>query len=255
MRATGHALVAVMVAGLCGACGGSGHDGSDSGADGGSDASGGSDADGGWTNGGKSSTGGTSAGGSAAGGTASTGPGTVTDVWSDFCVATFTEDYPVTDVFGDPVFTAQTGEAYLLIDYPSPYTSASAAYLTSTGPLDFDIEPNADLTSFPFTSNCSPNPPLSYFAVFADVSVYAEPELVTDICALEAGAALPRDTGVSAGYALSSFVNGSAVYEIFLNAFSAQCGGAESGYVSVPTIHLFDSDRVLVPFDVIVAEN
>jgi hypothetical protein len=208
--------------------------------------------------GGSGSNGGSSGGGSGgsdAGGTASIGPGTVTEEWTDFCVATFTEDYEVTDDFGEPLFTVRTGEEYLLIAYPEPYSRAQAAYLTPTGHLEFDIEPSDDFTSFPFTSNCSVNPPLSYFAVFADVSVYAEPELTTKLCNLASGAALPRLSESSAGYALEALQDGGAVYEVFLNAFSSECGGAESGYVIVPSVHLFDSDRVLVPFDVIVADD
>lgn len=233
----------------------SGTGGSSTGGDpstGGSSTSGNAGASGSGSNGGSSAAG---SGGSNAGGSASIGPGTVTEEWTDFCVATLTEDYEVTDDFGDPLFTAQAGEEYLLIDYPEPYTSAHAAYLTPTGPLEFDIDPSDDFTSFPFTSNCSVNPPLSYFAVFADVSVYAAPDLAEKLCDLESGTALPRLTETSAGYALEAVQEGGAVYEVFLNAFSAQCGGAESGYVVVPSIHWFDSDRVLVPFDVIVAEN
>ncbi len=191
----------------------------------------------------------------ASGGATSTAPGTITDLWRDFCVATFTEDYMVTDAFGDPVFTVKAGEEYLILDYPSPYTSASLAYLTSSGPLEFDVEPNADNTAFPFTSNCAPEPAGSYFAVFADVSVYAEPELVTKLCDLEPGAAVPRDN-TNAGYVLETPNAGDgSIYEIFLNAFSAQCGGAASGYINVPRTMLFGSNRVLVPFDLISGEN
>jgi hypothetical protein len=188
------------------------------------------------------------------GGSSSEGPGTITDLWRDLCVATFTMDYPVTDDFGAPLFTARAAEEYLLIRYPGPHASASLAYLTSTGPYEFDVAPNADNTAFPFTTDCPTDlEAASYFAVFADVSVYAEPELVTKICDLEAGEALPRDMTTGAGYGLENSGSDSSIYEVFLNAFSAQCGGAVNGYISVPRIHLFGTARVLVPFQVITA--
>jgi hypothetical protein len=208
------------------------------------------------TAGGSSSggTAGASAGGAGAGGNSSEGPGTITDLWRGFCVATFAEDYQVVDPFGASLFTARAGEEYLLISYPAPYASATLAYLTSTGPYEFKVAPNADNTAYPFTTDCPTDlEAASYFAVFADVTVYAEAGLVTPICELAAGTALARDSASSAGFGLESFGDGVSVYEIFLNAFSAQCGGAASGYISVPGIQLFGSGHVVVPFRVITA--
>jgi len=274
MAGIGLAARVLSIALVCSACGGAseGDDpapnaGGSTGASGSSNAGGNSSGGGnggsgdGGAVGGQSSGGTAAEGGSSAAGAAGSGvveetdPGTVTDLWSEFCIATFTEDYAVLDPFGDPMFTAKAGEEYLLLDYPTPYRSATAAYLTSIGPIDFDIEPNTDNTSFPFTSNCAPDPPLTYFAVFADVTVFAEPELVTEICALQAGDAVLRDEMAASGYAVETIGDESAVYEIFLNAFSAQCGGAQNGYVSVPMIHALGSDRVLVPFASVPAEN
>ena len=83
--------------------------------------------------------------------------------------------------------------------------------------------------------------------MFADVSVYAEAELVTKLCDLEAGTALPRDEGSSSGFALEAIEGGLSVYEIFLNAFSTQCGGAANGYVAVPSFELFGTNYTRVP--------
>jgi len=158
------------------------------------------------------------------------------------------------DPFGAFLFMARAGEEYLLIYYPEPYGRATLAYLTSTGPYGFDVAPNADNTAFPFTTDCPTElAAASYFAVFADVTVYAEAELVTPICELTAGTALPRDSASGAGFGLESSGADVSIYEIFLNAFSPQCGGAASGYISVPRIQLFGSAHVVVPFRVITA--
>lgn len=207
--------------------------------------------------GGGPSNGGSSGGGAGtagAGASSSEGPGTITDLWRDFCVATFTVDYAVTDAFGAPLFTARAGEEYLLVSYTGPNVSADLAYLTSMGPYEFGVAPKADTMALPITTDCPTDlEAASYFAVFSDVSVYAEPELVTKICGLEAGAALPRDTATGAGFGLESSGPDFAVYEIFLNAFSAQCGGASNGYISASRIQLFGTTTTIVPFKVINA--
>ena len=61
--------------------------------------------------------------------------------------------------------------------------------------------------------------------------------------------------GVSAGYGAVNSPAAPHVYEIFLNAFSAQCANAEHGFISAPTVNLFGTNRVLVPFHVIDAED
>jgi len=207
--------------------------------------------------GGNGAAAGQSSGGTGAGGRpADEGPGTITDPWRDFCVATFTEDYPVKNAFMMPLFTARAGEEYLVTYYPEPFTSARLASLTSTGPYEFDVAPNSDHTAFPFTTDCPDDLAAEkYFAVFTDVSVYAEPELATKLCDLPAGTALPRDDATALGYGLEEAGATTSIYEIYLNAFSAQCGGAASGYISVPTIQLFGSAYVVVPFRLIPAPN
>jgi hypothetical protein len=127
---------------------------------------------------------------------------------------------------------------------------ATLAYLTPAGPISFDVAASAGPT-FPFTSTCAPNPPSSYFAVFADVSVFAEAELVTKLCDLKAGTTVMHDNAKNAGYSLETSSAGTSVYKVFLNAFSAQCGGADNGYIRVGAITALGSTRILVPFEVI----
>jgi len=198
------------------------------------------------------SSGGASSGAAGNGATIYTGPGTVTDVWTGVCVATFTADYQVTDAFQKPLFTALTGEKYLIERLNE--VVATMAYLTPNGPISFDVSASAPLT-LPFTSNCGPNPPNSYFAVFADVSIFAEPGLTTKLCDLKNGDKVLRDSAKNAGYALKTSGATSSVYQVFLNAFSAQCDNADNGYISVTTINVLGSRSILVPFAVIGADG
>lgn len=197
-----------------------------------------------------------STGGSGGGVIAITEPGTVTNDWDGFCTATLTTDYVVKDDFGKVLFTAKAGETYLLLNYP-PVNGVKAAYLTSAGVFEFKIGSTDANGGYPFTSNCEPAQflPVSYFAVFADVTVYAEAELTTQICQLKAGDHVVREPLVSAGYGAVNSSAAANVYEIFLNAFSPQCANAEHGFISAPTVALFGSNRVLVPFHVIDAEK
>jgi hypothetical protein len=158
----------------------------------------------------------------------------------------------VKDVFQKALLTAHAGEKYLVIRYND--VVATLAYLTPAGPISFDVDAGAELT-FPFTASCAPNPPHSYFAVFADVSVFAEPQLVTKICDLKNGATVTLDGAKQAGYANAPGAGTSFLYEIFLNAFSAQCGGAENGHIRVRSINALGTAQTLVPFEVIAAEK
>jgi len=172
------------------------------------------------------------------------GSGTVTEEWAAFCTATFTQDTRILDSFDEPMFTARAGETYLLADYG---TRGELLYLTGVGPELFEVGPD-DAGALPFTSNCEPNAGVPYYAVFDDVAVYADEALTTKLCDLAAGTALPS-TGGLRGYSIVGNISlsGPQIYQVYLDAFSAQCGGSDVGYISVPKTHSFGSDTWLVP--------
>lgn len=175
------------------------------------------------------------------------GDGTVTEAWADFCTATFTEDTLLLDAFGDPAFTARAGSEYLLSEFDDAFGGrAEILYLTSVGPDSFTLEPGSD-GSWPFTSNCTIGEGVPYYAVFTDVSLFAEEELTTKICDLSAGSVLPAG-GTGRGYAYAGPSGSSAIYEIILGPFSAECGDHDRGYVRVPQTRSFGSATWLVPF-------
>jgi hypothetical protein len=175
------------------------------------------------------------------------GGGTVTQEWAAYCTAVFTKDYQVIDSFDEPQFLARAGDGYLLAEYDDTFgPKAQLIYLWPGGPEEFDVTA-ATTADFPFTTACPLNTSKPYYAVFEDVAVYAEEALTTKLCDLKAGTALPRTSSAS-GYSLASFqLSGPNTFEVFLNAFSAQCGGAASGYVSVQPVQSFNSTTWLVP--------
>jgi hypothetical protein len=132
--------------------------------------------------------------------------------------------------------------------------SASLAYLTSNGPVNFSVKPNPEAT-FPFTSNCAPEPPHSYVAVFANLRVFADAQLTQKLCDLEAGATVPYDESKIFGAALKTQGSTGYVYEIFLNAFGARCAGATEGYINVQPVSALGAQRILLPITIIEAEK
>jgi hypothetical protein len=174
------------------------------------------------------------------------GDGTVTQPWADFCTGTFTEDTPIADPFGDPAFTARTGDEFLLSDFDDSFGGrAEFLYLTNAGPDTFEVEPTSGGT-WPFTSSCMIGEGVHYYAVFKSVSVFAEQELTTKICDLSEGSVLPAGSS-GRGYAFAGTSGDSAIYEVILGPFSGECGGQESGYVRVSRTESFGSTTFLVP--------
>jgi hypothetical protein len=173
--------------------------------------------------------------------------GVVTAEWSAFCTATFTEDYELIDVFDEPQFVAKKGEKYLLGDYSDSFgASAELIYLWPEGPEALTIEVASE-ADFPFTSSCPLNGGVPYYGVFENTAVYADEALTTKLCDLTAGTALPRTSDLS-GYSIAGDLElfGPIVYEVYLNAFSAQCG-ASTGYVKVEQAESFTSSTWFVP--------
>ncbi len=181
------------------------------------------------------------------------GAGTITAPWTDFCTATFTKDVPILDPFDDPMFTARTGEQYLMANFDTVFTDL--VYLASGGPDTFTIDEDP-AGGYPFTSNCTIAGGVEYYAAFKDVAVYAEEALSTKICDLAEGTALPSAGGLRGFSSVGGFsLNGPATYEIYLDAFASECGGSDTGYISVPQTHSFGSDTWLVPIISIIGPN
>jgi hypothetical protein len=174
------------------------------------------------------------------------GAGTVTETWASFCTGTFTEDTAILDAFDEPAFTARAGDEYLLADFDDTFGGrAEFLYLTGVGPDSFEVEPGAD-GSWPFTSNCAIGAGVPYYAVFENVSVFAEQELETKICDLSAGLVLPAGSS-GRGFAYAGSLGESAIYQLILGPFSAECDGQQSGYIRVPRTSSFGSTTWLVP--------
>ena len=182
---------------------------------------------------------------------AGNGSGTITEEWASFCTATFTADTLIVDALDEPTFTARAGDEFLLAGFSDGASGGvELVYLTNVGPDSFEVQPKSDGT-WPFTSNCTVGKGVPYYAVFTDVSVFAEKELTTKVCDLGKGAVLPAGTGAR-GYSYSGPLGSSVIYEVFLGPFSAECGGLTNGYVSVPQTHSLGTITWLVPFASII---
>lgn len=170
-------------------------------------------------------------------------PQTTIDTWSDYCIATFTEDHQVIDFFGDVAFTAVAGDEYVISRLAAD--EAELVFLATTGPETFTVEGSTETR--PFTTPCEAGATSDHYAVFSDVTVFADEELTTPLCDLAAGAVHPREP-TGSGYSITgSSVGSNLTYEVILNAFSTECGGADRGYVSVPETTVHGTNTWLVP--------
>jgi hypothetical protein len=176
--------------------------------------------------------------------------GQITAEWKNFCVATFTRDYTVTDTFGDTQFTAQAGEEYLLTDLGPAGTGAELSYLVNGAPYSFIVEQVE--AAWPFTSNCESGQ-THYYAVFRDVTVFKDEAMTEKACDLRAGTFKPLDPTKVAGYAATDFSFAEeTTYSLSLNAFASDCGDVDSGYIAVQQVEVLGTSTYLVPVITIV---
>jgi hypothetical protein len=179
------------------------------------------------------------------------GPGAITDGWSGLCTATFSVDYQVMNRAQKPWFTARAGERYLMSTYDA--ASALLLYLTPLGATTFTVESPAGV-GYPFSSSCAFAPASTDFAVFADVTLYAGPELTRPLCDLESGTVDKLDPTKGSSYALISQDADRAVFALMLNVFGERCG-AEVGYLAASPIRVLGESQLLVPFGFVLAEK
>ena len=121
------------------------------------------------------------------------------------CIATFTESYQATDFFGDPEFSVDAGESFIVsgLNDWSGTTKATLLYLFEAGAHDFEIEIEGDnLSDLPFEMSCDASAGVSRLGVFKDVTVYADEELTEEVCTLTRGQSATVNSGT--GYSLVS---------------------------------------------------
>lgn len=175
--------------------------------------------------------------------------GQVAAPWTAYCVATFSRDFPIIDGFGDTVFTAKTGERYLLSAFSATEGSFELVYLANGAPNPIEAEGE---TPLPFTTNCDAGA-TAYYAVFKDTAVFKDEALTEKACDLTAGTVLPADPAKQRGYASTDLSFGAtAKYSLFLNAFAASCGNVETGYIAVPQAQVLGTTTYLVPVTSII---
>ena len=177
--------------------------------------------------------------GSGGGSGSSPASGTVTELWADFCVATFTEDYTVVDAFDDTLFTARSGETYLVsgfTDFAGEFRT-TLIYLTGQSPIGFEIGA-ADVTDFPFETNCTRGETTSLLGIFADTTFFRDEGVSEPLCELAEGSIATGllQTRLVSGFDFSS---GPTVYKVSLGEFSEDCDGLEEAYVVVRAINRF----------------
>jgi len=168
----------------------------------------------------------------------SNGSGVVTEPFDQECTITFLEDTAVIDVFDDVVFTARSGETYLLGDelFDDGNTATTTfLYTTQSGAVDFD----AELQSDAYETNCpTGTATASYVGVFTDVEGYADAALTDKVCDLPRGTMLSVSgfgfiaEGEAYLIQIAELVDACGTDEIYVQAAQINIGGG--GYIVPP---------------------
>lgn len=174
------------------------------------------------------------------------GDGTVTELWGDYCIATFVEDYEYVDGVGDVAFTAKSGDRYLISTFFGINDEIEMLYLTEDGAKEFTV-PGTGI----FASNCRPETAIEVYGVFSDVTVFANDNLTSPVCELSNGEVSSTGSGVGVS-TIDINVNGPTTYEVYLGGFSTKCGTGV-GYVSVPETTVWGTSAWMVPFQTVAA--
>lgn len=174
------------------------------------------------------------------------GDGQITDAYRDYCVATFTSDYEVIDVFGDPQLTIESGEEYLIADFGSfSPDEVHVLYLSDAGPVELAVKEGSD-GALPFTSSCDRDAQLdNYVGIFTDITVYRDAERKDPACMIDADTIHPSN-GLSYQLVSDLFATPS-VYQIEFDGLAELCDGVTSGYVEAGTASVGGTEETVVP--------
>ena len=174
--------------------------------------------------------------------------GVITEAWSNYCTAVFTQDHVVKDRFDDDLFTAKDGEAYLVSsirEFGGKYR-VDLLYLTNSSPITLEFEAD-NVADFPFESNCSPGETDSRIAIFTTTDLYADEMLTELLCTLDEG---DTATGNIESRLISEpTLGGSAplTYLVGIGGFAERCGNQAEAYVSAKPVRLFGTSYFYPP--------
>jgi hypothetical protein len=142
------------------------------------------------------------------------------EAWSRFCVASFTRDFTFESASGDPLLTIQRGDELLLYDL---YASEFGVLIPVPGGVQTFNEPFFH-EALPFDTNCDRDQLTNHIAVFANMTLYEDPELTRPICQLERGTTFPFDSWGSAQTFADELV------KLDIAGWSEPCAGHDVAY-------------------------
>lgn len=147
------------------------------------------------------------------------------DRWAGYCVATFTRDFAIKDVFGDIEHKVAVGSKYLLshLDYASYWDGI--VYPANGGVISYRFKHVEE--DLPFTTECNAESTRQVIVVFADTTIFADEGLTKELCRLDAGTVLP-DTSFSL-----DLESRRGVAKLEKEALADRCGGRDKFYIGI----------------------
>ena len=150
----------------------------------------------------------------------------------ELCKATFLENQTIDDFFGDYRFEVSEGDQFVLGDAMGRIKMVRE---TDLGVHLFEFRGDKKA----FTSSCEGKDTEAVLGVFADVTVFQDEEMTTELCRLKKGD-LAEIGGSWSQSAASSSYGEENVYDVSLNGFKEQCGGESYGFVLVKRLGMMN---------------
>jgi len=165
------------------------------------------------------------------GGAVDSGDGQVSEELADHCIATFTADHDLRDIFGDVALRVEQGQRYLLTGLPN---APALVYQHRDGAFELDLDDDAPVDAPCLAAGAALD---AEHVAFARLDVYADQALQDRVCTIERFAR--SSVGIGYGYVADD------VYQLTLGG--ELCDGLESGYVRATRITVGTASYTGVP--------
>lgn len=173
--------------------------------------------------------------------------GALLNKWVGYCVATFTRDFAIKDVFGDVELRIPMGSKYLMshLDYASYWDSI--LYPENGGVVAYRFKHVED--DLPFTTDCRARSTRQVIAVFTDTLIFADEGLTKELCRLDAGTVL-QDTSFSL-----DLQSQKGIGKLENGALSERCGGRDKFFVAINIRKIAGVTQLVSPIGQLLAPH
>ena len=161
------------------------------------------------------------------------------------CVVTFTETYDVLDWFDEKLFTANSGDEFVLRQGPDSFGPEVDLYkVVDGGIIDFEVGQN-EAGEYPFSTDCDIESTQTNMVTLIETDLYSDSLATEKVCTIPAGVTVAEFGG---GFGYEEGGGNYAIYEIYITPDYEGCT-EESVYVRAPEFTYDQSTNYLIPIN------